>query len=247
MIIFWEIAETFLLNVRERGNKFQKIVLLRLFLWTHRIQFWQLCRKRFQKTPERFCPLSSKGIFLNKFFSSTCCNWHIDGSFEDLARIFSKVGRLIIAQCSKIKEKINFCKKKIIFPQIFSMDTWNAVLTTLLNFFWQKAGICFNRCLQRIGFSRKLLPWNWFHGNKEPTFENPCGKIRQKAEIFRSMSGSYKSSFFGKRFAFPLKGSYVPVEHSFDELLSNNARRSRNFSTQCPIIQNKFIQKNWFA
>ena len=63
------------------------------------------------------------------------------------------------------------------------------------------------------------------------------GKIRQKAEIFRSMSGSYKSSFFGKRFAFPLKGSYVPVEHSFDELLSNNARRSRNFSTQCPIIQ----------
>ena len=60
-------------------------------------------------------------------------------------------------------KKLTFVKE-IIFPQILSMDTWSAVLTTLLNFFRQKAGICFTLCLQKMDFSQtnvslKLIPW----------------------------------------------------------------------------------------
>ena len=183
MIIFWEIAETFLLNVRERGNKFQKIVLLRLFLWTHRIQFWQLCRKRFQKTPERFCPLSSKGIFLNKFFSSTCCNWHIDGSFEDLARIFSKVGRLIIAQCSKIKEKINFCKKNYLPPNFFYGHV-ECSFDNTAQFLLTKSWNLFQSMSTKDRFFSKIAPLKLISWKQRTHFRKPLWKDSTKSRNF---------------------------------------------------------------
>ena len=70
------------------------------------------------------------------------------------------------------------------------------------------------------------------------------GKIRQIAEIFCSLSGSYKSTFLGKRYAFALIFSYVCVELSFDEPVPKIERRSRNFSAQCPKLRKKISSKN---
>ena len=60
------------------------------------------------------------------------------------------------------------------------------------------------------------------------------------------MSGTYKSTFSGERYAFPLKFSYVRVELSFDEPVQKNARRSGNFSGQCPKLR-KDPSEVWFG
>ena len=88
-----------------------------------------------------------------------------------------------------------------------------------------------------------MFPWNWFHGNIECTLEDACGKIRQIAELFRSVSGSYKSTFLGKTSAFPLKCSSVRVELNSDEPVQQIARRSGNFSAQCPIFHKEIYSK----
>ena len=117
--------------------------------------------KTFSEKAKKNLPKVSKWI-LSISFSSTCCNWHIDGSFEDLARNVSKEDRLIIAQCSKINEKIKFCKRNYL-PSNFFYEHLECSFDNTAQFFLTKSWNLFrSMSTEDIFFSEivsfKLIP-----------------------------------------------------------------------------------------
>ena len=115
-------------------------LLLRGFLWTLRLQFWQSCQETFARRP-KFCSMSKKyGKKRERFnfFSSFCSCGLVIGGFDDRAKMFlSKIWKTFL-RCEidwKVRTLI------LIFQQKVKETLKKPVLSTQLKSSFQKTTI----------------------------------------------------------------------------------------------------------
>ena len=185
----------------EKGRKFLKNCFPGKIFWTHRMQFWQLCWKLFNKKVKNFAHYPQMAFFI-KFFLNVfqlTLRWQF---WRPRQKKTETEGRLFSRKFRNLLKKITFVKQ-FNFPEFFSMDTWNAVLTTLLKFFKQKAGNCFTQCLQRIVFSRKMFPSNWFQESSNALLTTLVERFDREPENSAQCQKVLKNIFKQKVCFFP--------------------------------------------
>ena len=161
-----------------------------MFWWRYRMQFWQLCRKCFEKKPKKVCPLSTNVNFFSKNFSSTCSNWHILGSFEDFARKIPKVCGFFFGECSRVFEKVNYCKTNYL-PSHFFYGLVECIFDNTAQGLLTESWNLFHSVSTKDRFfpesvSFKLIPWKrrmhfwqpwWKRSDKTPKNSAHCPEV----------------------------------------------------------------------
>ena len=163
------------------------------------MQFWQPCQKVSEEKAKKFS-LFSKTVrkkFPQKQFSSKSSFGHAESSFVNHAAIVSDKLRKIFADCPK-KIKKGFSQKHI-SPQNVPLDTWNAVLTTMPEKFYQNTEnfiLYLQKCLTNESPSKKAIILEMFHWMRKmrlwktrrrfyrPKVENYSPKIRKGKKMY---------------------------------------------------------------
>ena len=110
-----------------------------MFILTRRMQFWQPCRKFFEKNLKTFRS-KTENIYKIRFFSQKCSSGHVECSFDNRAENF-------------LLKSENKCK--II---IFTKKTFLKNYYSKKQFLYENALILLKGTLNKIG-GRKISQW----------------------------------------------------------------------------------------
>ena len=163
----------------------EKLLFLRMFLWTTRLKFWKACQKFFPKSWIIFSSYSRKTMKRSVFFFRKTIietfQWRRKLQCWQTCRKLSPKVRNFSAQLLRTKKTwVSFQKKA---RQNFHLVTKNAVWTTLRKFFSKHLKF-FNsevtKMNEKTTFTEKKFLLKLFARTREMQFGHPCWNIFSK-------------------------------------------------------------------